>query len=168
MSEGDRGAGAGEGAPPFGLDAFLPYRMTRVAEEVSRRFARAYKDRYGMTRPEWRAIAVIGTLGEVTASDIRDHSTMHKTMVSRALAGLETRRWIARDPHPADGRAEVIRLTKQGAAAWADLLAMAEAWQAGLISALGTEAEALAPALAAIETRLGVAGPILRGEGEDD
>ena len=156
-------------APPgFGLDAFLPYRMTRVAEEVSRRFARAYKDRYGMTRPEWRAIAVIGTLGEVTASDIRDHSTMHKTMVSRALAGLEARRWIARAPHPEDGRQEILRLTKPGEAAWRELNAMAEAWQEGLMAAMGPEAEALGPALAAMEERLGVAGPILRGEGEGE
>ena len=154
--------------PPFGLDAFLPYRMTRAAEEVSRRFARAYKDRYGMTRPEWRAIAVIGTLGAVTASDIRDHSTMHKTMVSRAVAALEARRWVARDPHPEDGRAEVLRLTKQGEAAWAELMAMAEAWQAGLMSALGPEAEAMFPALSAMEARLGIAGPILKGEAEEE
>lgn len=152
----------------FGLDGFLPYRMTRIAEEVSRRFARAYKDRYGMTRPEWRAIAVIGTLGEVTAAQIRDHSTMHKTMVSRAVSGLEARRWIARSPHPDDGRQEIIRLTKSGETAWRDLMAMAEAWQEGLMAALGAEVETLPAALDAMEARLGVAGPILRAEGEEE
>ena len=154
------------GPAPIGLDAFLPYRLTRAAEEISRRFARAYKDRYGMTRPEWRAIAVVGTLGEVTASDIRDHSTMHKTMVSRAVAGLEARRWVLRAPHPEDGRAEVIRLTKQGEAVWAELMAMAAAWQEGMMAALGPEAEALGPALSAMEARLGIAGAILKGEEE--
>jgi DNA-binding MarR family transcriptional regulator len=61
-------------------------------------FSRATSDRYGMTRPEWRAIAIIGACSEVTAAQIRDDSTMHKTMVSRAVSALEKRRWVARAP----------------------------------------------------------------------
>jgi DNA-binding MarR family transcriptional regulator len=150
----------------FDIDRFLPYRMTRIAEEVSRRFARAYKDRYGMTRPEWRAIAIIGARGEVTAAQIRDDSTMHKTMVSRAVAGLEKRRWVERSPLAHDGRSEMLRLTRLGRGAHDDLMAMARDWQARLMADLGPGAAALPDALTAIEERLSIEGPMRATGGE--
>lgn len=144
---------------PFGIDRFLPYRMTRIAEEISRRFARAYKDRYGMTRPEWRAIAIIGARGEVTAAQIRDDSTMHKTMVSRAVSALEKRRWVARTPVAGDARSEILRLTPTGLRAYADLMNMAAAYQDAVLAELGADAGGLIAALAAMEARFAIEPP---------
>lgn len=140
----------------FGIDGFLPYRMTRIAEEISRRFARAYKDRHGMTRPEWRAIAIIGARGSVTAAQIRDDSTMHKTMVSRAVAGLENRRWLMRSPVAGDARSETLALTQAGRAAYADLMAMARVYQDQVLAELGPDADGLLVALAAMEARFAI------------
>ncbi len=33
------------------LESFLPYRLYRLADAVSREFSRVYKDRHGLTRP---------------------------------------------------------------------------------------------------------------------
>jgi len=141
---------------PFAIDGFLPYRMTRIAEEISRRFARAYKDRHGMTRPEWRAIAIIGARGAVTAAQIRDDSTMHKTMVSRAVTGLEKRRWVTRTPVAGDARSETLALTRQGMDAHRDLMGMARAYQDTVLAELGADAGGLLDALAAMEARFNI------------
>ncbi|TIP68974.1 MAG: MarR family transcriptional regulator, partial [Mesorhizobium sp.] len=42
------------------LESFLPYRLYRLADAVSREFSRVYKDRHGLTRPEWRTLAGLG------------------------------------------------------------------------------------------------------------
>jgi len=38
------------------LETFLPYRLNRLADVVSRDFAKIYRDRHGLTRPEWRLL----------------------------------------------------------------------------------------------------------------
>jgi DNA-binding MarR family transcriptional regulator len=73
----------------FDLDAFLPYRLNRAAEFVSKRFAAGYKARYDMSRPEWRVLALLGARWRMTATEIGRHSGMHKTKVSRAVFSLE-------------------------------------------------------------------------------
>ena len=52
------------------LEDFLPYRLNRLAEAVSRDFSRIYRERYGLTRPEWRTLAALGQYGTMTAKQI--------------------------------------------------------------------------------------------------
>ena len=66
---------------PLALEGFLPYRLARAAEQVSRQFAALYRERHGMTRPEWRTLATIGQFNRITATAIGQHSSMHKTKV---------------------------------------------------------------------------------------
>ena len=98
------------------LETFLPYRLNRLAEAVSREFSKIYRDRFGLTRPEWRTLATLGQFGTMTATAIGEHSSMHKTKVSRAVAELEKRKWLTRTPDAADRRVEHLALTKAGAA----------------------------------------------------
>lgn len=121
----------------FYLDQFLPYRLNRAAEWISLGFAAHYRARYGMTRPEWRALAALGSLGAMTATGIGAHSNMHKTKVSRAVRSLEERRWIRRSPDPLDRRVEHLELTGVGRKAYADLVELATAYQATLEQSLG-------------------------------
>ncbi|WP_198670482.1 MarR family winged helix-turn-helix transcriptional regulator [Oceanicella sp. SM1341] len=167
----------GEGAPApapaprglFDLEDFLPYRLNRISEEISLRFAREYKARYGMNRPEWRAIAIIGTRGAVTAREICDDSTMHKTKVSRAVAAMEKRRWLRREGHESDGRSEVLTLTREGWRVFEELMAMARAYEAELEEMVGAGAFGrLLSGLESLERRYGTCGPIRRPEDEAD
>ena len=41
----------------FDLDAFLPYRLAKLASRVSRGFAQEYSARFGLSIPEWRVMA---------------------------------------------------------------------------------------------------------------
>ncbi|TIQ53863.1 MAG: winged helix-turn-helix transcriptional regulator, partial [Mesorhizobium sp.] len=58
------------------LEHFLPYRLNRLADAISREFSKIYKDRYGLSRPEWRTLATLGQFGTTTATAIGAHSAM--------------------------------------------------------------------------------------------
>ena len=111
------------------LEHFLPYRLNRLADAVSRDFARIYKDRFGLTRPEWRVLAALGQLGTMTATEIGRHSAQHKTRVSRAVAALEKRRWLTRATDAADRRIERITLSRAGSEAYRELVPLAQAFE---------------------------------------
>ena len=71
--------------PVLKLSAFLPYRLNHLAETVSRSFSRIYADTYGIGIPEWRVLATLGEYKAMTARDISQATSMHKTKVSRAI-----------------------------------------------------------------------------------
>lgn len=118
------------------LERFLPYRLNRLADTVSREFQRIYKGRYGLTRPEWRLLASLGQYGTMTATEIGAHSAMHKTKVSRAVAALEKRRWLARSADGADRRLEHLALTAAGKAAYRELVPLAREFETELLRGL--------------------------------
>lgn len=111
------------------LESFLPYRLNRLADAVSREFAAIYRERYGLTRPEWRLLATLGQYGTMTATEIGRHSAMHKTKVSRAVSALEKRRWIVRASNETDRRVEHLKLTTAGGEAYRVLVPLAKAFQ---------------------------------------
>jgi DNA-binding MarR family transcriptional regulator len=137
------------------LESFLPYRLARAAEMVSRQFAANYRQRYGLSRPEWRTLATIGQFERVTATEICVHSSMHKTKVSRAIRALEQRNWITRQPDTQDRRIEHISLNREGARHYRDLVRLARDYEMQLVETLGRSgAGKLEDGLTAIETRL--------------
>ncbi|MEZ5778581.1 MAG: MarR family winged helix-turn-helix transcriptional regulator [Paracoccaceae bacterium] len=108
-------------ADAFDLESFLPYLLNRAADEASLGFAAIYKSRYGMLRTEWRVLFHLGRAGPLTARDICNRAGLHKTKVSRAVAALEKRRFLAREPMPHDRRHELLSLTAAGRTAYRDL-----------------------------------------------
>jgi DNA-binding MarR family transcriptional regulator len=134
------------------LEQFLPYRLNRLADAISRDFARIYKDRYGLTRPEWRLLATLGQYGNMTATAIGRHSAMHKTKVSRAVSALEKRRWIARAADEADRRIEHLKLTKAGDEAYRALVPLMLGFEARMLErASAPDRATVAKALTVLE-----------------
>ncbi len=102
------------GDQDFELGIFLPYLLNRAAEESSAVFARIYKDRYGLLRTEWRVLFHLGQQGEMTATEIGRRSRIHKTKISRAVAGLQKRRLLKKVRLAHDRRSEALTLTPSG------------------------------------------------------
>ncbi|MEJ8572908.1 MarR family transcriptional regulator [Microbaculum marinum] len=107
------------------LDAFLPYRLAMLAEQVSQSLARLYSERYGITNPEWRVLAALGEHGTMTSTEIGRNSRMHKTKVSRAVSELEKKHLIIRETSPEDMRVAHLTLTAQGEAVYRKLVPLA-------------------------------------------
>ena len=134
------------------LETFLPYRLNRLADAVSRDFSLIYRDRHGMTRPEWRLLATLGQYGTMTATQIGRHSAMHKTKVSRAVSALEKRNWLKREAHDEDRRLEHLALTRAGETVYRELVPLAKAFEGRMLAAMtAQDREALLKGIAALE-----------------
>lgn len=134
------------------LETFLPYRLNRLADAVSREFSKIYRERYGLTRPEWRLLATLGQYDIMTATAIGEHSAMHKTKVSRAVAALEKRKWLIRKRDSADRRIEHLALTKAGEKAYREMVPLAKAYEAEMLRTMNkTDREAVLRGLDVLE-----------------
>ena len=112
-------------AAPLKLEDFLPYRLNVVASLTSHALSRIYAERYGIGVPEWRVLVTLGQYGMMTGKAIGEHSHMHKTKVSRAVAVLEKRKLLTRKTNRADLRESLLTLTPAGVAIYQDLAPVA-------------------------------------------
>jgi DNA-binding MarR family transcriptional regulator len=115
------------------LDGYLPYRLSVASNAVSRLIARAYEDRFGLTIPQWRLIAVLAEDGPLTQQAIGARTVMDKVTVSRATQGLVKRRLVERVPHDADGRSHHLALSKAGERLHSEISPVALEYEARLL-----------------------------------
>jgi DNA-binding MarR family transcriptional regulator len=118
---------------PFDLRDFTPYLLNLAAEQSSLTFQSYYKDRYGMLRTEWRVVFHLGRYGPMTAKEICSRARLHKTKVSRAVSALEKNRFLVKSALEQDRRLELLKLTKTGKSAFADLYDAARRFDAELV-----------------------------------
>lgn len=100
--------------PHLALESFLPYRLSVLANRVSQAIARDYADRFGITVPEWRVMAVLGQFGAETATGLCDRTAMDKVTVSRATTRLLSRKLVTRQTDPDDRRRTIFDLSEAG------------------------------------------------------
>jgi len=98
----------------FDLETFLPYRLSVTTNRVSRAFAAQYEQEFGISIPEWRAIAVLGAFAPLSSNEICDRTAMDKAKVSRAIASLLKRGLIEREAHATDQRLIQLALSRPG------------------------------------------------------
>ena len=96
------------------LEDFLPHKLNVLSSLVSQALTRVYGQRYGIGIPEWRVLVTLGQYGGMTGKAVGAHTHMHKTKVSRAVAQLERRKYIARRANRADLREAFLSLTPAG------------------------------------------------------
>lgn len=162
-ARGRAGQGAGQGSktirPRLRLEAFLPYRLNVAAQRVAEGLAHVYSERFGITIPEWRIMAVLGELNEVTAKDVGHLSRMHKAKVSRAVASLEEHGLLVRRANETDRREAFLTLTPRGRSIYEGLIPMALAFQHSLVDGLSAQdLQAMDRVLKHIMARIGPAG----------
>lgn len=117
------------------LDEYLPFRLSVASNGVSRLIARAYEDRFGLSIPQWRLMAVLAE-GGLTPQAIVARTAMDKVTVSRAANGLVTRHLIARTASASDGRSHSLALTETGRRLHAEIAPLALAYEAALLTGL--------------------------------
>jgi DNA-binding MarR family transcriptional regulator len=129
MTEGARNA-------DLHLETFLPYRLNVVSALTSQALSRIYAERYAIGVPEWRVLVTLGQYGTMTGKAIGQHSHMHKTKVSRAVALLEKRKLVARKINHNDQRETFLSLTAAGRTIYNDLVPTALDFERELLDAL--------------------------------
>jgi DNA-binding MarR family transcriptional regulator len=97
------------------LFKFAPFRLNRLAAEVSAALSSEYQERYGLDIPEWRVLATLGFRNDACSAQYISHCTRtHKSTISRAVTALLERRLIERVENEDDRREFRLRLTRKG------------------------------------------------------
>ncbi len=96
------------------LEDFLPYRLAILSHTVSSSIARAYDQRFGLTIPEWRVIAILGRFPGLSAVEVAKRTMLDKVAVSRAVTKLIKGGRIDRQFADADRRRSILNLSVKG------------------------------------------------------
>lgn len=118
------------------LNAFLPYRLATLSEQLSASFAGVYADKYQLTIPQWRVIAHLAAEQHLTAKTICERAGLDKSTASRAIKQLLEREVIYGEPSTLDKRATVLALSEKGETLYQKLSEDANSWQNALFKSL--------------------------------
>ena len=124
--------------PEFDLGRFTPYRLAVAAKRTSEALARRYRERFGISIPEWRVLVHLAHAGDDTSvRDIEAQVQLERYEVSRTAKRLEEKGLLAKRASDTDRRLVRLGLTDEGRALMAELLPLAQAYQDQLEARLG-------------------------------
>ncbi len=118
------------------LDRFLPYRLSVLTNTVSRALALGYAERFGLTIPQWRIVAVLGHDPNLSAVEVAKRTVMDKVTVSRAVTALESDGRLIRRVDSSDRRRSLLRLSAAGRALYREIVPLARSYEMRLLSTL--------------------------------
>lgn len=138
------------------LFRFVPFRLNRLAAEVSSALSGEYQARYGLDIPEWRVIATLGFRSDACSAQYISHCTRtHKSTISRAVTALMARRLIERVENEEDRREFRLRLTQAGRDLYEALIPRLKRKERDILACLTADERAqFAALLGKIETSL--------------
>src|SRR6202789_337131 len=115
-------AAADQGAK-LDLFCFVPFRLNRLAAEVSAALSSEYRERYGLDIPEWRVMATLGFRNDACSAQYISHCTRtHKSTISRAVTALMARQLVERVENEDDRREFRLRMTRKGKTLYEQLI----------------------------------------------
>jgi DNA-binding MarR family transcriptional regulator len=103
----------------FDLLNFVMFELQGVSGSV---ITRICEQDYGITREEWQFLAMLAKLGEMSPSDLANHTTVDRSQTSRTLRGLLSKKLVQRLAVPSDARKARVLLTPEGRALYAKVL----------------------------------------------
>jgi len=121
---------------------FVPFRLNRLAAEVSGEVAKVYADRFGISIVEWRIMATLAVREPCSAQLIVRCTRTHKSRVSRGANRLIDTGLVARVDHEADDedrRESLLRLTEKGRRLYRRMVPPVLAQEASILDCLDAE-----------------------------
>jgi len=120
---GSREESAASISSALDLFGFVPFRLNRLAAEVSAALSGEYQERYGLDIPEWRVLATLGFRDDACSAQYIAHCTRtHKSTISRAVTALMARQLVERVENADDRREFQLRMTRRGKALYQKLI----------------------------------------------
>jgi DNA-binding MarR family transcriptional regulator len=158
-----------DGSDTLVLESFVPFRLSVLANRLTRSVARVYSQRFRLTAPEWRTMAVLGRYGPMTANNVVDRTAMDKVRVSRAVAKLLAAGYITRRADPEDRRRAILDLTSSGKAVYRQIVPLVLAVEEELLAELdGEERGTFQRVLEKLDLRTAEAAAAAAEEAEQD
>lgn len=123
VAAGSRRENASNSGSRLDLFRFVPFRLNRLAAEVSSALSKEYQERYGLDIPEWRVLATLGFRNEACSAQYIAHCTRtHKSTISRAVTALMSRQLVERVENEDDRREFALRMTRKGKTLYEELI----------------------------------------------
>jgi DNA-binding MarR family transcriptional regulator len=121
------------------LDTFVPYRLSVLSNRVSSAIAHEYSERFGLTIPEWRIMAVLGQAPGLSSRAVAERTAMDKVQVSRAVASLVESKRVQKQSDADDGRVARLSLTPKGRTIYDEIVPLALHLEEVFLGALSPE-----------------------------
>lgn len=123
-------------AHPQGAKDLLNYRISRLLASSGAMVVRLCEGRYGITRREWRLIAVLAEEGAMSPSELAERAHLERARVSALITALADKKLLRRVPVPGDARRAEVLLTEAGKGLYDELLPQSVHFQQEVLAVL--------------------------------
>lgn len=121
---------------PRTLDDLMNFRLHRLFALSSAPIVRLLEGRHGVTRREWRLVALLASRGPLSPSDLATHGRLDRARTSRAIGALVEKQLVLRQALTADPRRARVSLTPAGERLYAEVFPVVSDVNTQLLSAL--------------------------------
>ena len=106
---------------PAAIDDVLLYRLARLTAVAGTVVVRLCEGVYGITRREWRLVALLAQEDGVLSSELAERARLDRARTSRAITSLAAKKLIQRQVGGGDRRQARIALTARGRTLYEEL-----------------------------------------------
>lgn len=100
------------------LEDYVPYQLALLSNRLSQTLEIVCMRECGISRQDWRVLALVAGSEGCTARDLTDRRVMDAVAVHRAVRRLEEEALIVADVAVTDRRKRILRLTDSGRRAY--------------------------------------------------
>ncbi|MES2383803.1 MAG: MarR family transcriptional regulator [Pseudomonadota bacterium] len=123
-------------AQPEILDDLLLYRLSRLQAAAGGVVVRYCEGRFGITRREWRVLAVLAARGPLGSSALAEQAHLDRPRTSKALTALAGKKLVSRTSRAGDARQIQLALTPAGIALHSELFPLVSRINREVLAAL--------------------------------
>jgi DNA-binding MarR family transcriptional regulator len=136
-------------APDAELASTLRMSVMRLARRL-----RAQRSDLSLTLTQLAALATLERHGPLTPGELAEHEKVQPPSMTRVLGILEDHGLVQREPHPTDGRQQVVTITRQAVTMLREDRRRKDAWLAKRLTELTADERAALRAAAPVLERL--------------
>ncbi len=125
------------------LQKFLPYKLSRLVNDMSAGLLQTYSPGFGLNVSQWRMLAAAAQLEPTSVTELTNYSGMDKVTVSRSVREMVDKKLLVRVLDKHDRRRSTITLSEDGKRIYEQIAPAAVEFEKCLLSVLG-EAETAA------------------------
>ena len=121
------------------VDDLLNYRLSCLLASSGAMVTRLCEGRYGITRREWRLIALLAAHGAMSPSELAERAHLERARISRHITELVEKKLIRRVALADDRRRAEVDLTAEGQALYQELFPQSVGFNNEVLAALSPE-----------------------------
>ncbi|WP_439606028.1 MarR family winged helix-turn-helix transcriptional regulator [Hydrogenophaga sp.] len=114
----------------------LNYRLNRLLASSGAPVIRLCEGRYGITRREWRLIAVLAEQGPMSPSSLAKSTHLERARVSALITHLVEKKLLLRMSVDGDGRRAEVALSPEGRSVYDELIPLSMKLQEEMLDVL--------------------------------